>query len=86
MSDKCETINVFIKLMFSQKTINFQKKFLLMIISQIINSYKKHLSKTFITTTRIILKFISFNNAKFITINNTREKSVTIILYNNEKP
>ena len=51
--------------MSSQKIVNFQKKSLSMITSQIVYSYKKHLSKTFTTRTRIILKFISFNNTKF---------------------
>ena len=55
-----------------------------MISSQIIYSYKKRLSKSFITKTRIILKFISFNDIKFIT-NNSREKFIiNIILFYND--
>ena len=85
MNDKRETINVFTKLMFSQKTINFQK-FLLITSFQIIQLYKKRLSKPFITKTRIILKSIFFNDIKLIT-NDAHEKSVIniILFYNNEK-
>ena len=71
--------------MFSQKTINFQKS-LLITSFQITHSYKKRLLKPFTMKTRIILKFIFFNNIKFIT-NNAREKFIvnTILFHNNEK-